>query len=61
MLIPVEFERYNRQMLIPEFGLNGQEKLKNAKILVIGCGGLGSPILLYLTAACIGTLGIVEN
>ena len=61
MLIPVEFERYNRQMLIPEFGLNGQEKLKNAKILVIGCGGLGSPILLYLTAAGIGTLGIVEN
>jgi adenylyltransferase/sulfurtransferase len=61
MLIPEEFERYNRQMLMPEFGLNGQEKLKNAKVLVIGCGGLGSPILLYLTAAGIGTLGIVEN
>jgi adenylyltransferase/sulfurtransferase len=61
MLIPEEFERYNRQMLMTEFGLNGQEKLKNAKVLVIGCGGLGSPILLYLTAAGIGTLGIVEN
>lgn len=61
MLIPEEFERYNRQMLMPEFGINGQEKLKNAKVLVIGCGGLGSPILLYLTAAGIGTLGIVEN
>ncbi len=48
-------------MLMPEFGLAGQEKLKSSKVLVIGCGGLGSPILLYLTAAGIGTLGIVEN
>ena len=48
-------------MLMPEFGLAGQEKLKDSKVLVVGCGGLGSPILLYLTAAGIGTLGIVEN
>ncbi|MDZ7935594.1 MAG: molybdopterin-synthase adenylyltransferase MoeB [Emticicia sp.] len=61
MLTSEELERYNRQMLMPEFGLVGQEKLKNAKILVIGCGGLGSPILLYLTAAGVGTIGIVEN
>jgi sulfur-carrier protein adenylyltransferase/sulfurtransferase len=61
MLTTEELQRYNRQMLIPEFGLAGQEKLKAAKVLVIGCGGLGSPILLYLTAAGIGTLGIVEN
>ena len=61
MLTPEEFQRYNRQMLMPEFGLAGQEKLRQAKILVIGCGGLGSPILLYLTAAGIGTIGIVEN
>jgi molybdopterin/thiamine biosynthesis adenylyltransferase/rhodanese-related sulfurtransferase len=61
MLTTEELKRYNRQMLIPEFGLAGQEKLKKAKVLVIGCGGLGSPILLYLTAAGIGTLGIVEN
>ncbi|WP_435357013.1 molybdopterin-synthase adenylyltransferase MoeB [Emticicia sp. SJ17W-69] len=61
MLTTEEHQRYNRQMLMPEFGLDGQEKIKAAKVLVIGCGGLGSPILLYLTAAGIGTLGIVEN
>jgi sulfur-carrier protein adenylyltransferase/sulfurtransferase len=61
MLSTEEYQRYNRQMLMPEFGLTGQEKLKAAKVLVIGCGGLGSSILLYLTAAGIGTLGIVEN
>ena len=61
MLNTEEYQRYNRQMLMPEFGLAGQEKLKKSKVLVIGCGGLGSPILLYLTAAGIGTLGIVEN
>lgn len=61
MLTPEELQRYNRQMLMPEFGLAGQEKLKQSKILVIGCGGLGSPILLYLTAAGVGTIGIVEN
>lgn len=61
MLTTEEYQRYNRQMLMPEFGLAGQVKLKAAKVLVIGCGGLGSPILLYLAAAGIGTLGIVEN
>lgn len=61
MLTSEEFQRYNRQMLMPEFGIEGQEKLKKSKILVIGCGGLGSPILLYLAAAGVGTIGIVEN
>jgi sulfur-carrier protein adenylyltransferase/sulfurtransferase len=61
MLTTEELHRYNRQMLMPEFGLAGQEKLRQAKVLVIGCGGLGSPILLYLTAAGVGTLGIVED
>lgn len=56
-----ELQRYNRQILIPEFGIEGQTKLKNARVLVIGCGGLGSPILLYLTAAGIGTIGMIED
>lgn len=56
-----EIRRYDRQILLPEFGLQGQEKLKQARILVIGCGGLGSPVLLYLAAAGVGTLGIVED
>lgn len=61
MLTNEENQRYNRQMLMPEFGVTGQEKLKKSRVLVIGCGGLGSPILLYLTAAGIGTLGMVED
>ena len=55
-----ELARYNRHIIIPEFGIEGQLKLKNAKVLVIGTGGLGSPMLLYLAAAGIGTLGIVD-
>lgn len=56
-----EQERYSRQILIPELGLEGQKKLKASSVLVIGCGGLGSPILMYLAAAGIGRIGIVEN
>ena len=55
-----EISRYSRHLLIPEFGLEGQQRLKASKVLVIGAGGLGSPTLLYLAAAGIGTLGIVE-
>ncbi len=55
-----EFARYNRHIIIPEFGLEGQQKLKAAKVLVIGSGGLGSPMLLYLAAAGVGTIGIVD-
>lgn len=55
-----ELSRYSRHLSIPEFGIEGQLKLKEAKILVIGAGGLGSPCLLYLAAAGIGTIGIVD-
>ncbi|EON78280.1 Sulfur carrier protein adenylyltransferase ThiF [Lunatimonas lonarensis] len=55
-----ELARYNRHIIIPEFGLEGQKKLKNSKVLVIGSGGLGSPLLLYLAAAGVGHIGIVD-
>ena len=55
-----ELSRYNRHIIIPEFGLSAQKKLKAAKVLVIGSGGLGSPSLLYLAAAGVGTIGIVD-
>ena len=55
-----ELARYNRHIIIPEFGIEAQKKLRAAKVLVIGSGGLGSPLLLYLAAAGVGTLGIVD-
>jgi molybdopterin/thiamine biosynthesis adenylyltransferase/rhodanese-related sulfurtransferase len=56
-----EIQRYSRHLLIPQIGAIGQRRLKNAKVLVIGAGGLGSPVLLYLAAAGVGTLGIVDD
>ncbi|MBP9733536.1 MAG: molybdopterin-synthase adenylyltransferase MoeB [Candidatus Omnitrophica bacterium] len=56
-----EIQRYSRHLILPEVGVEGQEKLKAAKILMIGAGGLGSPLSLYLAAAGIGTLGIVDD
>lgn len=55
-----EYIRYGRQFILPEMGVAGQEKLKAAKVLMVGAGGLGCPILQYLNAAGIGTLGIVD-
>ncbi len=55
-----EYSRYSRHLILPEVGLEGQRKLKNARVLTIGTGGLGSPLGLYLAAAGIGTLGVVD-
>ena len=55
-----ELARYNRHIIIPDFGIEAQSKLKASKVLVVGSGGLGSPLLLYLAAAGVGTLGIVD-
>ena len=56
-----EVERYSRHLIIPDVGMAGQKRLKNAKVLCIGAGGLGSPALLYLAAAGVGTLGILDD
>lgn len=53
--------RYERQLILPEIGREGQERLRKAKVLLVGAGGLGSPVALYLTGAGIGTLGVVDD
>jgi len=60
-LTPEQLERYSRHLLIPEIGQEGQQKLLDAKVLLLGAGGLGSPTGLYLAAAGVGTLGIVDS
>jgi molybdopterin/thiamine biosynthesis adenylyltransferase/rhodanese-related sulfurtransferase len=60
-LTPEQRERYSRHLLIPEIGLEGQTKLLESKVLLLGAGGLGSPTALYLAAAGVGTLGVVDD
>ena len=55
-----EISRYSRHLLLPEIGIEGRLKLKNAKVLIVGTGGLGAPLALYLSAAGIGTIGLVD-
>ncbi|TLY23869.1 MAG: adenylyltransferase, partial [Nitrospirae bacterium] len=56
-----QIQRYSRHIILPEVGGKGQKKLSRAKIFIIGAGGLGSPAALYLAAAGIGTLGLVDG
>ena len=60
MFTPQELKRYSRQILLPDLGMEGQKKLKDGSVLVIGAGGLGSPALYYLTAAGVGRIGILD-
>jgi molybdopterin/thiamine biosynthesis adenylyltransferase len=60
-LTPDEVQRYKRHLVLRDVGAQGQQKLKSARVLVIGAGGLGSPVLLYLAAAGIGTLGVIDD
>ncbi len=55
-----EIARYSRHLILPEVGMEGQQKLKAAKVLCVGTGGLGAPLALYLTAAGVGTIGLVD-
>src|SRR6266511_3334986 len=61
MLSPDELERYARHIVLREVGGPGQAALRRAKVLVIGAGGLGAPVLMYLAAAGVGTLGVIDD
>ena len=60
-LTPEEIERYKRHLVLREVGGQGQQKLKAARVLVVGAGGLGSPVIMYLAAAGVGTIGVIDD
>jgi len=60
-LTPEEIQRYKRHLVLREVGGQGQQKLKASRVLVVGAGGLGSPMLMYLAAAGVGTIGIIDD
>ena len=57
----VDVQRHARHLVLPQVGIEGQKKLAQAKVFVVGAGGLGSPVLLYLAAAGVGTIGIIDD
>ena len=61
ILSPDEIKRYKRHLLVKEIGGQGQQRLKAARVLIVGAGGLGSPLLMYLAAAGVGTIGIIDD
>ena len=60
MLSKDEFKRYRKQIMLDDIGINGQLKIKGSRVAVVGAGGLGCPVLQYLTAAGVGTIGIID-
>ena len=61
ILSKAEYQKFSKQIILKKFGISGQKKISNSKVLVIGVGGLGSPLAIYLARLGVGTIGIVDN